>query len=92
MKLLWLKRWRLINEPGRGLTFLTRNPLPSDSPFRKLDNVIMTPHLGYVTRETYQIFYPDAVEDITSYLCGQPVRVLNPSVIGKNRGINTNRV
>ena len=77
---------------GAGIDVFEQEPLPSNSPFRKLDNIIMTPHLGYVTRETYQKFYPDAVEDTTSYLRGQPVRVLNPGVLGKNRGIKANRV
>jgi phosphoglycerate dehydrogenase-like enzyme len=51
-------------------------PLPSDHPFRSLDNVVLTPHIGYVTREAYEIFYGDAVEDIAAYLSGAPIRVM----------------
>ncbi len=76
---------------GAGLDVYGEEPLPKGYPFTSLDNIVMTPHLGYVTKETYQMFYPDAVEDIASYLRGQPQRVLNPDVLGKNRGIKTGR-
>ncbi len=71
---------------GAGLDVFDEEPLPADHPLRRLDNVILTPHLGYVTRETYRVFYADAVEDIRAYLAGQPLRVLNPDVIGRARG------
>ncbi len=51
-------------------------PLPSQHPLRTLDNVVLTPHIGYVTRETYEIFYRDAVEDIAAFQAGSPVRVM----------------
>jgi len=71
---------------GVGLDVFDQEPLPSEHTLRRLDDVVLTPHLGYVTRETYQVFYADAIEDITSYLRGQPLRVLNPAVLGKTRG------
>jgi phosphoglycerate dehydrogenase-like enzyme len=71
---------------GAGLDIFDQEPLPADHPFRKLEGIVVTPHLGYVTRETYQIFYRDALEDITAYLGGHPLRVLNPGVMGKDRG------
>ncbi len=77
---------------GAGLDVFDKEPLSLGHPFRSLDGIIVTPHLGYVTRETYELFYPDAVEDITSYLRGQPLRVLNPDVMGKNRGVKAGRV
>jgi phosphoglycerate dehydrogenase-like enzyme len=43
---------------------------------RKLDNVAMTPHLGYVTDDTYDIFYRETVEDIVAWQAGKPVRVI----------------
>jgi phosphoglycerate dehydrogenase-like enzyme len=52
-------------------------PLPSEHPLRTLDNVVLTPHLGYVTREVYEIFYGDAVEDIAAYIAGNPIRVMS---------------
>lgn len=51
-------------------------PLPSQHPLRTLDNVVLTPHIGYVTREAYEIFYRDAVEDIAAFQAGSPVRVM----------------
>lgn len=62
---------------GAALDVFDREPLPADHPFRQLPNVVATPHLGYVTRETYQIYYGDAVEDIGAWLAGKPLRVLN---------------
>jgi phosphoglycerate dehydrogenase-like enzyme len=53
-------------------------PLPSGHPLRTLDNAVLTPHIGYVSRETYEIFYGDAVEDIAAFRDGTPVRVMNP--------------
>lgn len=61
---------------GAGLDVFDREPLPEDHPLRRLDNVVATPHLGYVTLEGYRIFYGQAVEDIRSWLAGKPVRVL----------------
>ena len=62
---------------GAALDVFDEEPLPADHPFRRLENTVITPHLGYVTRETYQLFYGDAVEDIQAFLSGTPVRVLN---------------
>lgn len=51
-------------------------PLPADHPFRSMDNVLATPHLGYVTEDTYRQFYASTVENIEAFLAGQPIRVL----------------
>ena len=51
-------------------------PLPADHPLRTLPNVVLTPHLGYVTRELYEVFYRDAVEDVHAYRRGAPIRLL----------------
>jgi phosphoglycerate dehydrogenase-like enzyme len=61
---------------GAALDVYDTEPLPAEHPFRKLSNVVATPHVGYVTRETYEIFYRDAVEDIQSWLKDSPVRTL----------------
>ena len=63
---------------GAGLDVFDEEPLPPDHPFRRLPNTAITPHLGYVTEETYRIFYGQALEDITAYLGGTPLRVLRP--------------
>ena len=63
---------------GAGLDVFDEEPLALDHPLRHLPNTVITPHLGYVTEETYRIFYGQALEDILAYLRGQPVRVLKP--------------
>lgn len=61
---------------GAGLDVYDTEPLPADDELRRLPNVLATPHVGYVTRETYAKFYGDAVADIVGWLDGSPVRVL----------------
>jgi phosphoglycerate dehydrogenase-like enzyme len=61
---------------GAGLDTFSVEPLPVDHPFRKLDNVVLTPHLGYVTEQAYRVFYSDMVADILGWLDGKPVRVI----------------
>ena len=62
---------------GAGLDVFEPEPLPADHPFRSLPNIVVTPHLGYVTEETYRVFYGHALEDVQAFLRGAPVRVLN---------------
>ncbi len=61
---------------GAALDAYVPEPLPPDHPFRKLPNVIATPHIGYVTEDTYRIFYGETVENIASFLAGNPARVI----------------
>ncbi len=61
---------------GAGLDVFEVEPLPVDHPYRKLDNVVLTPHLGYVSEQTYRKFYPDIVENIRAFLDGKPLRVI----------------
>ena len=63
---------------GAGLDVFEVEPLPLDHPYRKLDNVVLTPHLGYVSEQNYRKFFPDIVEDIRAFLDGKPVRVIAP--------------
>jgi phosphoglycerate dehydrogenase-like enzyme len=62
---------------GAALDVFAEEPLPLDHPLRRLENTVITPHIGYVTRETYQVFFAHAVEDIRAFLNGEPTRVLN---------------
>lgn len=61
---------------GAGLDVFNVEPLPLDHPYRKMDNVVITPHLGYVAEQNYRKQYPDVVEDIRAWLDGKPVRVV----------------
>ncbi len=61
---------------GAALDAFDEEPLPRSHPLLRLDNTVITPHLGYVTVETYAVFFRDAVEDIRAFLAGHPVRVL----------------
>ena len=61
---------------GAGLDVFDIEPLPLDHPFRKMDNVVITPHLGYVSEQNYRKYFPDIVEDIRAWLDGKPVRVI----------------
>ncbi|MFF7468856.1 NAD(P)-dependent oxidoreductase [Streptomyces sp. NPDC008092] len=58
------------------LDVFDREPLPSDHPLRSLPNAVVTPHIGYVSRDLYEVFYRDAVEDIAAWQAGKPVRTL----------------
>jgi phosphoglycerate dehydrogenase-like enzyme len=62
---------------GAGLDVFDEEPLPLDHPLRRAANTIITPHIGYVTQETYQVFFAETVENIQAFLKGAPVRVLN---------------
>jgi D-3-phosphoglycerate dehydrogenase len=62
---------------GAGLDVFDVEPLPLDHPFRKMDNVVITPHLGYVSEQNYRRYFADAVDDIGAFLDGKPVRLLS---------------
>ena len=53
-----------------------REPLPADHPLRRAPNVLLTPHIGYVTDENYRSSYPQIVENVMAFLDGKPVRVM----------------
>ena len=55
----------------------------ADHPLVKMENVTCTPHLGYVTRESYEEYYAVVIEDILAFAAGKPNHVLNPEAIGK---------
>ena len=61
---------------GAALDVYDTEPLASDDPLRQAPHTVLTPHLGYVTGKTYDVFYGEAVEDIAAFLAGAPVRVL----------------
>jgi phosphoglycerate dehydrogenase-like enzyme len=73
---------------GAGIDVYGAEPPPADHPFRAMDNVTLTPHLGYVTRETLHAFYSDSIEATLAFLDGHPIRIANPEAleIGAARG------
>ena len=52
--------------------------LPADHPLRKMDNVTLLPHLGYVSEDVYATFWGQSIENVEAWLDGKPLRVLNP--------------
>jgi D-3-phosphoglycerate dehydrogenase len=61
---------------GAALDTYSQEPLPVDDPLRKLNNVVLTPHLGYVTVQNYRRYYTEMVEDVSAWLAGTPIRVI----------------
>jgi phosphoglycerate dehydrogenase-like enzyme len=53
---------------GAAIDVFDQEPLPSDHPFRQMNNVLCTPHIGYVTAETYKVFYQDTVKAILEWI------------------------
>src|ERR1700704_5643759 len=53
---------------------------PSDA-LLTLDNVVCTPHIGYVTRDEYEIQFSDVFDQIVAYAEGRPINVVNPAVL-----------
>jgi phosphoglycerate dehydrogenase-like enzyme len=63
---------------GAGLDVFDREPLPADHPFRSLENVVMTPHSGYVTEQVFRFSWERMAEDVKAYLEGSPIRIIGP--------------
>jgi D-3-phosphoglycerate dehydrogenase len=63
---------------GAGIDVFNVEPLPLNHPFRKLDNVVATPHLGYATLDNYKVFYSGMVGNIRAWLDGKPTNVMKP--------------
>jgi phosphoglycerate dehydrogenase-like enzyme len=61
---------------GAGLDVFDVEPLPLDHPLRKMDNAVITPHLGYVSTQNYKHYFSGVVEDIRGFLDGKPMRVM----------------
>jgi phosphoglycerate dehydrogenase-like enzyme len=80
-------RYRRI--AGAGLDVFEQEPIDPSSPLLQLDNVVCTPHIGFVTQETYEYMLGGAVENILNYLEGNPTNVRNPQVLTQRQGHKT---
>jgi D-3-phosphoglycerate dehydrogenase len=60
--------------------------LDTRDPLLMMDNVVCTPHIGYVSRDEYEVQFTDIFDQITAYAAGTPINVVNPEVLGRARG------
>ena len=68
---------------GAGIDTFDIEPLPKNHPFLSTPNTLITPHIGYVTNESYEAYYDGIIENVITFLNNSPVRVLNPDVLNK---------
>jgi phosphoglycerate dehydrogenase-like enzyme len=61
---------------GAAVDVFDDEPLPADHPFRNHPKILATPHIGYVTKESYDVFFSGAVESIEAWRAGSPIRLL----------------
>lgn len=70
--------------PGfAALDVYDEEPVSANEPLTRMDNATCTPHLGYVTRESYEEYYGVVVDDMVAFAAGKPSHVLNPEALGK---------
>jgi phosphoglycerate dehydrogenase-like enzyme len=60
------------------LDVFSEEPLPAEHPLRRAPNTVLTPHVGYGTREIYQLFYRTSIENTLAFLDGAPIRRYSP--------------
>lgn len=70
---------------GAGLDVFEKEPLPADHPLTKLENVVLTPHIGFVTQEALEKAISVCVANIEKYINGEPQNVVNPDAIASLR-------
>ena len=68
---------------GAGLDTFDVEPINPNHPLLSLPNVVLTPHIGYVTQEGYEAFYQGVVENIKAFMSGEPIRVINQDVLNE---------
>ena len=70
---------------GAGLDVYSREPLPVANPLTRLDNVVLTPHIGWVTTDNCQRFVDSVVDCINRYLDGDHSQVINPEALSRRQ-------
>ncbi|CAN5481633.1 D-2-hydroxyacid dehydrogenase family protein [soil metagenome] len=73
------------NIAGAGLDVFEQEPLPAGHVLRSMDNVVLTPHLGYAARDTFEGFYRSTVAGLAAWLDGNPMHLLDPSAAENRR-------
>jgi D-3-phosphoglycerate dehydrogenase len=70
--------------PGHAaLDVFTSEPLAADAPLLKIPTVLATPHLGYVEKDSYELYFRVAFENVVNFANGKPTNILNPEVLTK---------
>ncbi|HJV51805.1 MAG TPA: D-2-hydroxyacid dehydrogenase family protein [Noviherbaspirillum sp.] len=73
-----------IGQPGcAALDVFETEPLPTDSPLLRYANVLATPHLGYVEKDSYELYFRAAFQNIVDFANDTPQNVLNPEVLAR---------
>lgn len=76
--------------PGRAaLDVFESEPLAADSPLLRIPTVLATPHLGYVEKDSYELYFDAALRNVVAFAEGKPVNILNPEALGKTKGTGT---
>jgi len=66
---------------GAAMDVYDVEPLPVDHPFRSLPNTVLSPHKGFVTEESYRVFYGETIENIRTWMDGKPIRIIENNTL-----------